>query len=41
MEELDQVLKKYATSQDLMDRIRYVAETLSMEFDKWDDHRPV
>ncbi|QZX99313.1 diadenylate cyclase [Halobaculum rubrum] len=37
MEELDQVLKKYASSQDLMDRIRYVAETLSVEFDKWDD----
>jgi diadenylate cyclase len=37
MEELDQVLKKYATSQDIMDQIRYVAETLSMEFDKWDD----
>lgn len=37
MEELDHVLKKYATSQDLMDQIRYVAETLSMEFDKWDD----
>ena len=37
MEELDQVLKKYATSQDLMDQIRYVAETLSMDFDKWED----
>jgi hypothetical protein len=37
MEELDRVLKKYATSQGLMDRIRYVAETLSMEFEKWDD----
>jgi hypothetical protein len=37
MEELDRVLKKYATSQDLMDQIRYVAEALSMEFDKWDD----
>ncbi len=37
MEELDSVLKKYATSQDLMDQIRYVAETLSMEFEKWDD----
>jgi diadenylate cyclase len=37
MEELDQVLKKYATSQNLMDEIRYVAESLSMEFDKWDE----
>ncbi len=37
MEELDRVLQKYATSQDLMDRIRYVAESLSIEFDKWDD----
>ncbi|WP_435098942.1 diadenylate cyclase [Halorubrum sp. N11] len=37
MEELKQVLKKYATSQDLMDQIRYVAEALSIEFDKWDD----
>ena len=37
MEELDRVRKKYATSQDLMDQIRYVAESLSMEFDKWDD----
>lgn len=37
MEELDLVLKKYATSQDLMDQIRYVAESLSIEFDKWDE----
>jgi len=37
MEELDTVLKKYATSQDLMDRIRYVAESLSVEFDGWDE----
>ena len=37
MEELDRVLKKYATSQDLMDQIRYVAERLSVEFDKWND----
>lgn len=37
MEELDRVLKKYATSQDLMDQIRYVAESLSVEFDKWDE----
>jgi len=37
MNELDRVLDKYATSQDLMDRIRYVAESLSMEFDRWDE----
>ncbi len=35
MKELDTVLKKYATSQDLMDQIRYVAESLSIEFDQW------
>ena len=37
MTELDKVLNKYATSQDLMDRIRYVAESLSIEFDQWDE----
>ncbi|MFB6296430.1 MAG: hypothetical protein ABEH66_06285 [Halobacteriales archaeon] len=37
MKELDQVLDKYATSQDLMDQIRYTAESLSMEFDQWDE----
>lgn len=35
MEELDRVLSKYATSQDLMDRIRFVAESLSLSFDRW------
>jgi hypothetical protein len=35
MEELDRVLSKYATSQSLMDRVRYVAESLSVEFDRW------
>ena len=35
MNEIDRVLKKYATSQDLMDQIRYVAESLSLDFDKW------
>ena len=35
MEELDRVLDKYATSQDLMDQIRYVAESLSLGFEKW------
>jgi diadenylate cyclase len=33
--ELERVLRRYATSQDLMDRIRYTAESLSMEFDRW------
>jgi hypothetical protein len=37
MGELDRVLRKYATSQELMDRIRYTAETLSMEFERWDE----
>jgi len=36
MEELERVLSRYATSQELMDQIRYTAETLSMEFDQWD-----
>ncbi|MEF8881929.1 MAG: hypothetical protein V5A34_05315 [Halapricum sp.] len=35
MDELDQVLNQYATSQDLMDQIRFTAEWLSMEFDQW------
>lgn len=35
MEELERVLSRYATSQDLMDQIRYTAESLSMEFDQW------
>jgi len=35
MEELDRVLDRYATSQNLMDRIRYTAESLSMSFDRW------
>ncbi|SFR31065.1 MULTISPECIES: diadenylate cyclase [Halorubrum] len=37
MESLDRVLKKYATSQDLMDQIRYTAEALSLGFDQWDE----
>lgn len=37
MSELDRVLNRYATSQDLMDQIRYTAESLSMEFDRWDE----
>ncbi|MFC7248713.1 diadenylate cyclase [Halomicroarcula sp. GCM10025324] len=28
---------KYATSHELMDVIRYAAETLSVEFDRWDE----
>ncbi|MEF8851856.1 MAG: hypothetical protein V5A44_07895 [Haloarculaceae archaeon] len=35
MKELDRVLGRYATSQELMDQIRYTAESLSMEFDRW------
>lgn len=35
MDALDQVLDKYATSQDLMDQIRYTVESLSLGFDKW------
>lgn len=37
MEARDRVLDKYATSQALMDQIRYVAESLSMEFDRWEE----
>ena len=35
MEELERVLSRYATSQELMDQIRYTAESLSLEFDQW------
>jgi diadenylate cyclase len=35
MNPLDKVLQKYATSQELMDHIRYTTESLSLEFDKW------
>jgi hypothetical protein len=35
MKELEEVLEKYATSQNLMDHIRYTAESLSLEFDQW------
>ncbi|MFB6167754.1 MAG: hypothetical protein ABEJ43_02785 [Haloferacaceae archaeon] len=35
MDDLDRVLKRYATSQELMDQIRYTAEKLSMEFGRW------
>ncbi|MFT4880471.1 MAG: diadenylate cyclase [Salinirussus sp.] len=35
MEELERVLSRYATSQDLMDKIRYTAESLSIGFDRW------
>lgn len=37
MDEREQVLQKYATSQELMDQIRYVAESLSMGFTRWGD----
>ena len=35
MDALDRVTKRYATSQALMDQIRYTAESLSLEFDRW------
>ena len=35
MDDIDRVLERYATSQALMDQIRYTAEMLSMEFDRW------
>jgi diadenylate cyclase len=35
MATLDRVLEKYAKSQDLMDQIRYTAESLSLRFDQW------
>ncbi|MEF8901992.1 MAG: hypothetical protein V5A25_12335 [Halovenus sp.] len=35
MNDLDRVLEKYATSQELMDQIRYTAESLSLQFDRW------
>ena len=37
MDELDRVLSKYATSQNLMDQIRYVCESLSISFDRWEE----
>lgn len=37
MEELDSVLSKYATSQDLLDQIRYTCESLSLGFEHWGD----
>lgn len=36
MNGLDQVLEKYENSQKLLDRIRYLCESLSLDFDKWD-----
>lgn len=35
MDALDRVQKRYANSQQLMDQIRYAAESLSLEFDRW------
>ena len=35
MNELDRVLQSYATSQELMDQIRYTAEALSLQFSRW------
>jgi diadenylate cyclase len=36
MNGLDKVLEKYENSQKLLDRIRYLCESLSLDFDKWD-----
>jgi hypothetical protein len=33
----DSLRAEYATSKELMDLVRYVAETLSIEFDRWDE----
>ena len=35
MDALDRVNKRYATTQALMDQIRYTAESLSLSFDRW------
>ncbi|MFC5367848.1 diadenylate cyclase [Salinirubrum litoreum] len=37
MTDIDRVLERYATSQELMDQIRYTAESLSLGFDRWDE----
>ena len=37
MATLNRVLEKYATSQELMDQIRYTAESLSLSFDQWNE----
>ena len=37
MPTLDRVLEKYATSQELMDQVRYTAESLSLSFDQWNE----
>jgi hypothetical protein len=37
MATLNRVLEKYATSQELMDQIRYTAESLSLSFDRWNE----
>ena len=37
MGEDDSLRARYETSQGLMDQLRYAAETLSMEFDRWDE----
>ncbi|WP_435162260.1 diadenylate cyclase [Halorubrum sp. SY-15] len=37
MDALDRVQKRFATSQALMDQVRYAAESLSLNFDRWDE----
>jgi len=37
MNEIDRVQKRFMRSQALMDQIRYAAESLSLDFDRWDE----
>ena len=37
MDELDRVQKRFMKSQGLMDQIRYAAESLSLDFDRWEE----
>jgi hypothetical protein len=37
MADVDSLRAKYATSQELMDLLRYTAEALSIEFTRWDE----
>ncbi|MDZ7701404.1 MAG: hypothetical protein U5J98_04675 [Halobacteriales archaeon] len=37
MSEMDELQADYSTSQKLMDLVRYTAETVSIEFDRWSE----
>jgi hypothetical protein len=37
MTDVDSLQAEYATSQELMDLVRYVAESLSLAFDRWEE----